>query len=305
MNTMARMAVYRDYDQAALDAQYNNRALVPDFQDYLDRWNAKSAAVRRTLPCHLDLAYGPGERQCLDIFPTADQPAPALVFIHGGYWQALDKAAFSYPAPAVVGSDVAYVALSYPLTPAAGMDEIVASIREALAWLWRHGADYGIDPGDIHVAGHSAGGHLAAMAMQTDWPAFAADLPAELVQSGMPISGLYDLDPIRRAYLNEVLGLDAESARRNSPIHDPAPAQGAMFLAVGEDESDEFRRQQAVYFDAWSGRGGDGVAVELPDRNHFSMVDGLDDPDDTLFRAILAMIFPDAPSDAGGSDETT
>lgn len=297
--------MYRDYDQAALDAQYNNRALVPDFADYIARWTTASAAVRRTLPCHLDLAYGPGERQRLDIFPTAEQPAPALVFIHGGYWQALDKDGFSYPAPTFVGSDVAFVTISYPLAPAAGMDEIVASMREALAWLWRNAADYGIDPGDIHVAGHSAGGHLAAVAMQTDWPAHAADLPADLVQSGMPISGLYDLDPIRLAYLNETLSLDDESARRNSPIHESAPATGAMLLAVGEDESDEFRRQQAAYFEVWSARGGDGVAVELPDRNHFSMVDGLDNPDDTLFRAILAMIFPDSLPDAGGSDETT
>lgn len=286
------VTLYRGYDRAALDAQYNNRAAVPDHGDYLARWASDSASVRAHMPDHLDLAYGDHPRARLDVFGArrADGPAPALLFIHGGYWQALDKESFSFPAPALTAAGIAYVPISYPLAPDANLDEIVENARQAVAWLWKNGDRFGIDTNNIFVAGHSAGGHLTAMMMGTDWPSIAPDLPADLVTAGCAISGLYDLEPIRLAYLNDVVGLDSDMARRNSPIHYPPDAAGTLLLVVGEDETDEFRRQQSAMLEAWRGHELVGVAVELPALNHFSVVDGLADPRSPLFKAIEAMV---------------
>lgn len=284
------MPVYRHYDQTALDAQYNNRARVPDFTHYAERWQRASEAARVSMDCYPDIAYGSGPRQRLDIFPCGAGPAPALVFIHGGYWQSFDKSCFLYPAPAMVGNGVAFVALGYPIAPEAGMDDIVDSVRMALAWLWRHGRDYGIDPDRISVSGHSAGGHLTAMAMATDWPRREPDLPADLVKTGCAISGLYDLEPIRLSYLNEKLDLDAATARRNSPVNNLPRASGSLRLAVGGAESEEYLRQQSDYHTVWTAAGLPGDALILEKRNHFSIVDRLDDPDDAMFRAATEMV---------------
>jgi len=297
----AVMTIYRGYDQAGLDAQYNLRAAVPEHPRYFARWAADSAAVRTRLAGHLDLAYGPGARQRLDIFPAPARASAAggaaLVFIHGGYWQALEKASFSYPAPVFHGAGITYVAIGYPLAPAADMDAIVDSIRAALVWLWRNGAEYGIDPDDIHVAGHSAGGHLAVTALTTDWPARAPELPADLVKSATAISGVYDLEPIRLCYLNQALSLDAESARRHSPAAHVPDAAGPLFLAVGAAETDEYRRQQADFLAGWRAHGLIGVGVELPGLDHFAIADGLADPESPLSKGIVAMISADGAAD--------
>lgn len=287
------MAVYRGYDQAGLDTQYNLRAAVPEHPQYFARWAEDSAAVRRRLAGHVDIAYGPGARQRLDIFPAPAARGTALVFIHGGYWQAADKSVFSYPAPVFNAAGITYVAIGYPLAPAADMDAIVDSVRAALVWLWRNGAEYGIDPDDIHVAGHSAGGHLAVTALTTDWPGRVPDLPADLVKSATAISGIYDLEPIRLCYLNQILSLDGESARRHSPAAHVPTAAGTLFLAVGGAETDELRRQQADFLARWRTHGLIGVGVELPDLDHFAIADGLADRESPLSKGIVAMISED------------
>lgn len=285
------MTIFRDYDQAGLDAQYNNRAAVPDHPAYFERWARDSAQARETLPCRLDLAYGPGERERLDIFPAGGgASAPALVFIHGGYWKGLDKSDFSYPATALVDAGIAYVAIRYPLAPAAGMDEIVASVRRALAWLWREGRGHGVDPARLVVSGHSAGGHLTAMLLATDWPAVADDLPADLVKGGLSISGLYDLEPVRLSYHNAELRLDAAAARRNSPLHHLPATAPPLALVVGAEETDEFRRQQQEFLAAWRARGLEGSGAEFAGLNHFSIVDGFYDPASPLQRTARALL---------------
>ena len=281
------MNLYKEYDQAALDAQFNNRARVPDHGDHIRRWAQESTRVRERLPAYLDVPYGDHPRQMFDIFPATAAPAPALVYIHGGYWHMLDKSSFSFPAPTVTEAGVTFVAVGYPLAPEFGVDDIVESLRQALVWLWRNGADYGIDRDALSVAGHSAGGHLTAMMMVTDWAQRDVDIPEYLVQAGTAISGVYDLEPIRLSYLNDVLGLDEETAKRNSPIYGLATASGTLNFAVGGRESDEFRRQQVDLHGRWSVEGLPGKALELPDRDHFSILDGLVDPDSALFRLVL------------------
>jgi arylformamidase len=260
---------------------------VPDHGEYIQGWVQASVRARERMGVHLDVPYGAHPRQRLDIFPATGALAPALVFIHGGYWHMLDKKSFSFPAPTMNEAGVAFVAVGYPLAPEVGVGDIVECLRQALVWLWRNGADYGVDRESLLVAGHSAGGHLTAMMMATDWTQRGPDLPQHLVKAGSAISGIYDLEPIRLSYLNDVLGLDEETARRNSPIHNLAMASGTLNLVVGGRESDEFRRQQLEFHESWSGQCLSGRALELPGRDHFSILDDLGDPNSELFRIVV------------------
>jgi arylformamidase len=283
------MIVYGPYDQAELDRQYDNRTRVPDFQDAIDRWAADSAAVRAGPGARLDLAYGAGERERLDIFPAADG-APVLVFLHGGYWRSLDKNTFAFVAPAWNAAGVSVVTVTYPLCPAATMDELVDAVRRAFVWLAREGGEHGLDTGRIHVAGHSAGGHLTAETMSTDWMAIDLGLPGDLIKGGCAISGLYDLEPIRLSYLNQDLRLDVESAHRNSPLRHLPKRAGPLILTVGGAESDEYHRQQNDYEAAWRRAGHPATVVDVPGHNHFTVLDLLADRESALFAAVAALI---------------
>lgn len=236
-----------DGERIRLDAQYNNRARVANFQEHLDAWAQQSAAFRRLAGGTLDVAYGPGERQAVDVFrPAGEAAAPLLVFIHGGYWQALDRKRFSYVARPFFERGAATAIVGYDLAPAVRVTDIVAQIRRALVFLDRARADLGIDGSGFVIAGHSAGGHLAAMALATDWQRLAAR--DGLIRGVVALSGLFDLEPIRRCYLNDVLGLDEAEARRLSPVHLPPPrAAVPVLIAVGGAESEAFLDQSARY----------------------------------------------------------
>jgi arylformamidase len=274
--------LYGPYDRQELDTQYNNRARVSDYMDYFNKWKEWSAVTREKHVHRLDLGYGQGENMTLDYFP-ADKPNAAVnVFIHGGYWQSLDKSDFSFVSEGMLGNGVASAVVNYGLCPKVTMDEITRQNRAAVAWLWRNAKDLGIDPRRIYVSGHSAGGHLVGMLLATDWPKFERDLPADLVRSGCAISGLFDLEPIRLCYLNDVLRMDAEMARRNSPITLNYPVRAPLIIAWGGLESDEYHRQAAIMRKRWSEVGYPSTDFMPPDRNHFSLVDGLKDPSSPL-----------------------
>ncbi len=282
--------VYRGYDRAGLDAQYNNRALVPDFARYFERWKTSSAAARAQVKgAAFDVPYGPSAAETLDIFPAPSKGGrkpPVLAFFHGGYWRALDKGDFSYPAQPYVYAGITYVSINYGLTPNVTLDELIRQARAAVRWLYRNAPAHGGDIDQLYVSGHSAGGHLAPLVMTTDWS--AQGLPPDTVKGAVAISGLYDLEPIRLSYLNEGMNLDDASVRRNSPIHQVPPAHrkyGRLVLCVGGDESAEFRRQQADYAAAWAKSQAGALIVDAPGRNHFSVVDAFAAPEHALFRA--------------------
>ena len=175
----------------------SHAARHPEWQDFFKKWTAWSEELRARRPCRLNVPVGEGPDEVIDIFPAVELGAPVHVFIHGGYWQAMSKDEFSYVADGVVDQSAAVVVVNYALAPAVDIDEIVRQCRAALAWVWRHAKEFAATPERIYVSGHSSGGHLTAMLLSTDWPAFAANLPSDLVKGGCAISGLYDLEAMR------------------------------------------------------------------------------------------------------------
>ena len=278
------------YDKSGLDAQYNLRAAVKDYQDYFDRWDRRSSQARNNLQNKLDIAYGSKPHEALDIFFADQDNAPVAVFIHGGYWQRLDKSDFSYIAEGFVHAGVTVVVVNYSLAPEVGMDEIVQQSREALAWIWRHAQDHQCNPNRIHVCGHSAGGHLTAVLAATNWSTVGQDLPPNLIKGICAISGIFDLEPIRLCYLNKVLGMNASVSRRNSPIYDLPQKGMPLILAVGELETDEFHRQTQTYAECWRSKGFSLEVIQMTGLHHFSIVDELAHPQSQLNQAVLGQI---------------
>lgn len=270
-----------DQDPAWLDRQYNNRARVPDCAEQMRKWAEASAFVRARVPCALDLPYGDGPHETLDVFPTTRRQAPVLVFIHGGYWRALDKADHSFLAPSFTADGALVVVPNYALAPAVSLEAIALQMTRALAWVWRHAAAHGGDPSRIVVAGHSAGGHLAALLLSCQWKRVADDLPAQLVGGALSVSGLFDLEPLRHTpFLQADLQLTPAAVRRLSPAFFPRP-RGKLHAVVGAQESEEFLRQNQLIRDQW-GPTAVPVCETVPGADHFSILKQLADPDARL-----------------------
>lgn len=276
--------IFLDYDRAALDREYDNRAKVSGAAELVARYSEQSRQARAELPAQLDVSYGASAAETLDIFTVeSPSPAPVQVFFHGGYWRALHKDDFSFVARAFRPAGAITVVVNYALMPGVGMDELVRQCRAALAWLWRNAGSFNADPGRIAISGHSAGGHLVAMMMATDWPAFESGLPGDLIKAGCGISGLYDLEPIRLCFLNDDLQLTPQDVARNSPIRLSAHNPGPLLLAVGALEGPEYLRQTQALVEAWRNRPEPWVMEGL---NHFTIVAQLNDPASDLSRAV-------------------
>ena len=270
-------AIYRGMDRATLDAAYNNTAAVgiPKRDQYVAGWAARSDAIRRSVKARIDIPYGSSARERLDFFPCGRPNAPTVVYIHGGYWQFNDKEPYAFLGEALLPAGFNLVLVEYTLAPAARMDQIVAEIRRSVAWVIDHAGELAIDPARVFVAGHSAGGHLTAVAMTES-----------RLAGGIAISGIFDLEPIRLNYLNEKLGLDVAEAQRNSPmLHLPSRA-APLVVTVGLDELPELVRQSKEYAEAWQKRGLRGRYLPLPGHEHFSILEELARPDGAIFGAL-------------------
>lgn len=261
-----------------LQAEYDNGAKVPGYPAIAERWGHEAAAFRAGwAEVELDVAYGPTPRQAMDLFwPGAGRSVPVVVFVHGGYWQRAHRTVFSHLAAGLLAHGVAVAMPSYDLCPHVSLATLVEQVRDSVAFLHRRLG------GRFLATGHSAGGHLTAMLMATDWA--ARGCPPDLVPAGMPISGLFDLPPLTHTTINDALGLDAAEARRLSPLFLPPPA-GRIHAYVGGTEGLEYTRQSRAIAEAWGG-GWDS----LPGLHHFSIVEELRRPDSAMTRKALSLL---------------
>jgi arylformamidase len=262
-----------------MEAEYNNRAKVPDHPAIMAGWQRDAAAFRAAHPHkELDCAYGPTPRQALDLFwPAVERDAPIAMFIHGGYWQALDRTWFSHMAAGLVAHGIAVAVISYDLCPGVTLATLIDQVRAAAVWLYRRARR------PIFAFGHSAGGHLTAMLMATNWP---PDLPRNLVSVGLSISGLFDLEPLIDTSINAGLKLDRLTAHALSPLRLPPPP-GRLHAVVGGEEGAEYERQSRAIATAWG-----GTWERIPGENHFTILDQFSAPDSRLSK--LAIVLADA-----------
>jgi arylformamidase len=268
----------RDYE-----AQYNNRARVPEHVDINARWFAASTEYRSQKNGRLDIAYGPGERQRYDLFPGGADRRPLVVYIHGGYWQRGDRTEYAFLARELNAAGLAVALPSYSLCPAVSVMDIVGELRQFLAALWQSTRVHPL------IVGHSAGGHLAAAMLATDWSQISG-VPADLVRAGYAISGVFDLPPLVGTSLNRALRLTAETAHAASPIFWPPPPEARVFAAaVGGLESEEFLRQSQALARTWRQAGVVAEDVVVANTNHFTIVEELARPTSPMFKSVAAL----------------
>ncbi len=270
-------ALYREFTtQAQIDAQYDVEKSVADFMVYARHYTDQSRLARHRLRCELDMHYGPTRDETLDIFPAADRHAPVFVFIHGGYWRMLSSKDFSCVALGLHDLGITTVVVNYALCPKVSIDEITRQARAAVAWVLRRIEKHGGDPERVVLGGHSAGGHLTAMCLQTDW---AGDygLPADPLAAAVMVSGLFDLRPLRYSGMQPQLQLDDGVIQRNSPLFHVRPCRTPALISWGANEPDEFRRQSDTYLDAWAGAGNRAKRMPQEGRNHFDAIFGFED----------------------------
>lgn len=273
----------------ALDRAYDARGSVASFDAEYAALVALSEAARRDIPVVTDLVYDETSGMTLDLYGAAPD-RPVMLWIHGGYWRAGNKADNGFAAPGLVANGVAVAVMDYELSPGAPLSEIVRQVRQAVVWLAQHGAEHGLDTRRIHVGGSSAGGHLAAMTLPTGWQN-EAGLSVERLGAVMALNGLFDLAPLLSTKVNGWLSLDPASARTLSPIHDlPAPSDAPVLLSVGGLETDAFQDQTERFGAALAAHGYDVRSIEMADFNHFDITGTLADPEGALTKAMVKAI---------------
>jgi arylformamidase len=260
------------------EAEYNNRARVPEHPAYLSGWQRDADTYRAEMTkaegrTELGLSYGSSERQFIDLFfPEDAEGAPVALFIHGGYWRALDARMHSHLARGLVERGVIVGVVSYDLCPTVTIAEIIEQMRKASLFLWERLTR------KLLVYGHSAGGHLAACLLATDWQSLDPTAPEDLVPAGYSISGLFDLAPMVETAMNADLRLTPDEARRVSPLFWPAPRGRVLDAVVGGAESSEFLRQSRIITVMWGKESAETRCEVIAGANHFSVIAPLADP---------------------------
>ncbi len=288
MKAAGEKLVYRHFTQTELEREYSPSSCIPDINVCLREYAERSQVARQCCKVITDIRYGASAEETLDFFPAASPHAPLEVFIHGGYWQALSKNESSFAAPDFVRHGVAFAALNYALAPKATLDEIVRQCRAALAWLYQHADELGVNRQRIFVSGSSAGAHLAVMVTATNWQ-HDFGLPDHLIKGCTAVSGVFDLEPIRFTYVNDPLQLDAEAARRHSPLFLRPRVPTELIVSWGDNETSEFKRQSREFAAAWEAR----EVLEMRGYNHFDVILKLGDATTPLGQAVWRQIGAD------------
>jgi arylformamidase len=243
--------------------------------------------VRAALPPE-EIPYGAHEREKIDLYRAAAPGAPLFAFFHPGYWRSRSRGEFSYLAPAFVERGVNFASIGYPLCPEVRLRTVVDSARQAVAFLGREADRLGFDRARLHIGGHSAGGHLTAVMAATDWTPFG--LPRDLMKSGTALSGLYDLEPVTKLEVNELVRIDAAEIADLSPITMQPRIRGPILLTIGGLETEAFRRQMHRLDAAWRKKGAAITILDTPGLHHFDVVDTLGQPGSPIFEAAMTAI---------------
>jgi arylformamidase len=282
---------WRRLSPEQLEAQFNPRMAVPDFQQHFDAYVAQSAAARAAIGGDYDLRYGPGPLQTYDLHrPKHPQAgAPLVVLIHGGYWRGLDKNTMTFAVPPYLDAGAVVVNLNYDLCPAVSLDAIVREMQEALVHIAGKAAEWGTDAGRLHVIGHSAGAHLAAMMVAAPWP---KDLGAQppVASLGL-ISGVYQLEPVLHVSVNESIRLDGAMAARNSVTRFPPRMKGTVLVAYGDAEPEGWQAQSLDFHQACRDAGTHCDLIRMAGGNHFTIKFAAADPRHPLGSALLKQVF--------------
>lgn len=286
--------VWGGFTQEELDREYDQSSLVPNVSEIQKKNGEDSARIRAGMECILDVSYGPTVLERLDVFPAAEKGAPVVVYHHGGAWTRSSKDQCSYVAPPFVAAGVNVVVLDFNLAPQVSLDEIVRQNRAGIAWAWHNAAEYGWDRDRIHSVGHSSGGHICGMMLVTDWEGMYG-LPADVIKSAAPCSGMYDLEPVRFSHRNSYLDLTEKAADRNSSIRH-IPGKGfPITVAWGTGELTEFQRQNREFAAAWKAAGHPVESFVLEGLNHFEVGREIFNPEKPVFRNMLRNIGVDQP----------
>jgi len=284
-------SLYRGMDQQNLQREYSPSSCIEDINVYISQYIDLSAQAREICAgkIHRDVCYGAGKRENMDIFsPATKAPLPVHVFIHGGYWQELSKDESSFAAPNFLDHDIIFIALDYCLAPEASLSEITDQARRGMMWIYDNIDHYGGDKQNITLSGSSAGGHLVAEILSSNWAAFGhKQCP---FKGGTAISGVYDLSPLIHTDINEPLFLTQESAKAASPLFHIPDQACEMIFCYGENETSEFKRQSRDYHKTWQDKGLKSSLFEMAGFNHFDAPLELANPHSPLFKAVLKQI---------------
>ena len=257
--------------QEEIDQEYNPRFIVENTDEVIKSYFTESQRVLREYSNRSAVAYGPTLSETLDIFPAEKLCSPIHIFFHGGYWHSLTSRDFAFVAEGLVRNGITAVLVNYALCPSVSIDEIVRQSRAAAAWTYRNAEDFGGNPEQITVSGHSAGGHLTGMLLSTDWEKNYG-LPPNLIKGFLPVSGLFDLKPFPFSWLQPKLLLTSEQVLRNSPVFLKPVYTPHVKVAVGADESDEFQRQSKNYTIFLQKHGVPAEYLSMPGKNHFNII---------------------------------
>jgi len=272
------------------ESEYNVRSLRSDYGDVVAGWNQRSSYLHRTLDCRLDVAYGEGERERMDIFTGNGPGAPTLIYLHGGYWQRGDKSIYGFVAKPFIDSGINVVIPNYDLCPAGTIPGITDQIQRLIIWLWRNADSLGMSKNHINISGHSAGGHLTAMMLATDWPVLGDDLPPDIIKSAIPVSGIYELEPLRKTTINDAVGIDEWTASDYSPLYLTPASDAPILVSVGGAETSLFHQQTENLIDEW-GQYSAGITRHTePGVDHFDVVNRLADPESAFFKRVCAWL---------------
>ncbi len=289
MEGIGMKTTWRTLEPAEREAHFNPRLAVPDADTYLQRAarNAAAARERFAASSHFDIRYGPAAKQTLDVIKNPDCPpqAPTVLFVHGGYWRALDKDDHTHLAVPFASAGAVFLNVNYDLCPEVTVSEIASEIRSALVWTAANISDFGGDPDRIFLYGHSAGAHLAAMMMTETFA--PAELRAGQVRGVFAISGIYEPEIARTLPVNAEIGLDAEEARLNDVLQRTPVHAWPTLIAAGSSEPAGWVEQSRA-FEAHLGAHDVPAELVMADGcNHFSFLDALSDGKHPLTRTLL------------------